>query len=148
MTATVARGRVAITGALSFTGRYLATHLLDSGMASSVLNLSSRLVPISSHNLTRSHLDHIDARGLCFGDPALLTRSLGDVDVLYCTYWNRFERDGDTFSDTSDRCRILFRCARDAGVRKVVFSAHTGMGKGDRFSYIAGKVRIISDACS
>uniref|UniRef100_A0A7S2ET71 NAD-dependent epimerase/dehydratase domain-containing protein n=1 Tax=Trieres chinensis TaxID=1514140 RepID=A0A7S2ET71_TRICV len=143
-------GRVAITGALSFTGRYLATHLLNSAKASSVLNLSSRKKPISSHNLSENHLDKIASHELCFDDALGLTKALGGVDVLYCTYWIRFARDGDTHEKAADRCRVLFECAREAGVKKVVFSAHTGMSH-EGFPYIDGKARAcqhLRDLCA
>ena len=134
-------GKAAITGALSFTGRYLATHLLDTGKASSIVNLSSRPHPISSHNLSQvKHLKNIISRPLSFHDPDFLRESLRDVDVLYCTYWIRFARDGDNHSKAAERCRTLFQCARDAGVKKVVFSAHTGMSFDSPYSYIEGKV--------
>ena len=134
------QSRVAITGALSFTGRYLATHLLDRNLASSVVNLSSRKIPISSHNLHQGHLDRMTSHELCFDDPIRLSRALEGVNALFCTYWIRFARDGDTHSRAADRCRVLFECARDAGVKKIVFTAHTGMSLDSPFPYIAGKV--------
>lgn len=133
--------KAAITGALSFTGRYLATHLLDNGLASTIINLSDRKHPISSHNLSKDHMEKIISKPLAFHDPSKLTRSLENVDVLYCTYWIRFARDGDNHMKAAERCKLLFQCARSAGVKKVVFSAHTGLSLDSPFQYITGKVR-------
>ena len=134
--------RTAITGALSFTGRYLAQHLLQQNHTTSILNLSSRTKPISSHNLTPNLSPKIQSHPLSFHNPTKLIQALQNVDILYCTYWIRFEQHGDTHFQAAERCKVLFECARDAGVSKVVFSAHTGISIDSPFSYIAGKVRI------
>lgn len=136
-------GTAAITGALSFTGRYLTTHLLDNGLVSSIINLSSRKQPISSHNLSPNHLEKITSVPLTFHDPTSLSKSLENVDVLYCTYWIRYAHDGDTHMKAAERCHILFQCAQNAGVKKVVFSAHTGLSLDSPYEYIAGKAKAV-----
>mmetsp|Transcript_17665 Transcript_17665/g.31907 ORF Transcript_17665/g.31907 Transcript_17665/m.31907 type:complete len:344 (-) Transcript_17665:50-1081(-) len=140
MIPSVNAGRVAITGALSFTGRYLAAHLLERNLVSSIVNLSSRTTPISSHNISPEQVESsMHQAELSFHDPARLTSSLEGVDVLYCTYWIRFSRGDDNHFEAAKRCRTLFECAQQAGVQKVVFTAHTGMSLDSPYQYIAGK---------
>ena len=95
---------VAITGALSYTGRYLSKALLDSG-TSSVLSFSRRKVPISSHILSPTDLSRITTAPLNFDDREGMKEKLEGVDVLFCTYWIRFEKFGDTHEKAAKRVR-------------------------------------------
>ena len=131
--------RLAITGATSYTGRYLSEAFLSKSPASTVLNLSSRKTPIASHNLTNATLSQMTQAPLLFSDPAALTKSLEGADALVCTYWIRFEADGDTHAKAADRVKLLFTCAADAGVKKIVFSSHTRTSLDSPFSYIRSK---------
>ena len=45
--------------------------------------------------------------------------------MLWCTYWIRFQRDGDTFAAAAQRCQKLFQLAKEAGVRRIVYTSHT-----------------------
>ena len=110
--------RVAITGALSYTGRYLTQSLLSSNRATSIVNFSRRTTPISS-SLSADELTKISSKPLPWGDDKAMSKSLEGVDVLYCTYWIRFERGGDTHAAASERVASLFRSAAEAGVKKV-----------------------------
>lgn len=133
--------QAAVTGAFSYTGRYLTRLLLDAGH--SVVNLSRRSVPISSAtiNFTSSDLEKLETRPLDFSQPQELSRALQGCDVLYCTYWIRFAIAGDSHSKAADRLAGLFQIAKEAGVRKVVFSSHTHAREDSPFPYIAGKAR-------
>ncbi|GMH61511.1 hypothetical protein TrRE_jg12183, partial [Triparma retinervis] len=113
---------VAITGALSYTGRYLSKALLDSG-TSSVLSFSRRKVPISSHILSPTDLSRITTAPLNFDD-----------------------REG-----MKEKLEGLFLAAKSAGVSKVVFSSHTRTSPTSPFSYIRGKAlaeSYLRSACS
>lgn len=117
--------RVAITGALSYTGRYIAAALLDAGHQ--VVNLSRRSVPIAQAPLTPAQVAALAPQD-----------DLGGCDVLYCTYWTRFVGAHEA---TARRCGELFEKARRAGVRKIVFASHTRVDVNSEFPYIAGKAR-------
>ena len=95
--------RVAITGALSYTGRYLTRLLLDTTPVSSIVSFSSRTNPIASNNITAADLAKIQTTPLTFDDLDNVKRQLEGVDVFYCTYWIRFEADGDTQRRTLHR---------------------------------------------
>jgi NADH dehydrogenase len=85
-----------VTGATSFTGRFIARRLADAGHA--------------VRNLTRVEL----------ADAGRLAAALDGTDTLYNTFWIRFERGPITYAWAIDRSRLLFEAARRAGVRRIV----------------------------
>lgn len=134
---------VAITGALSYTGRYLTEILLKEG--ASVVNLSNRSRPIATHNIKADDWKNIYSRPLNFDNSQEMKESMGGCDVLYCTYWIRFERNGDSHEAASQRLKKLFYSAAEAGVKKIIFSAHTKCQISSPFSYIRGKALAIDN---
>lgn len=105
-----------VTGAFSFTGKYIARRLLALGRR--VVTLTGRsqgLVPGS---------DAIPAFPLRFDDSDALARLLTGASTLYNTYWIRFERGETTFARALRNTEILLQAAKAAGVRRVIhFSA-------------------------
>jgi uncharacterized protein YbjT (DUF2867 family) len=85
-----------VTGATSFTGRFIASRLADAGY--------------QVRNLARADL----------ADPDRMAAALDGTDTLYNTFWIRFERGPITYSWAIDRSRQLFDAARRAGVRRIV----------------------------
>jgi NADH dehydrogenase len=85
-----------VTGATSFTGRFIARHLAEAGH--------------EVRNLTRVEL----------ADAERLAAALDGTDTLYNTFWIRFERGPITYAWAIDRSRLLFEAARRAGVRRIV----------------------------
>ncbi len=102
----------AVTGASSYTGRFIAQRLVADGR--SVIDLTRR--PRHPHplgpNATSATLD--------FDHPDRLAQILDGVDTLYNTFWIRFERGPITHAWAIERSRILFAAARRAGVRRIV----------------------------
>jgi len=85
-----------VTGATSFTGRFIARRLTEAGYE--VRNL-----------------DRLD-----LADPDRMAAALDGTDTLYNTFWIRFERGPITYPWAIDRSRQLFDAARRAGVRRIV----------------------------
>eukprot|EP00930_Biecheleria_cincta_P074613 TRINITY_DN61823_c0_g1_i1.p1 TRINITY_DN61823_c0_g1~~TRINITY_DN61823_c0_g1_i1.p1 ORF type:complete len:337 (-),score=36.04 TRINITY_DN61823_c0_g1_i1:38-1018(-) len=131
--------RVAVTGAFSYSGRYLSKLLLDAGH--SVVNLSSRARPIAASPLAPADVARVETRPLNFADDKCLGSSLEGCEVLWCTYWIRFARGGDTHDAAAERCSRLFEVARRAGVKRIVFTSHTQSREDSPYAYIAGKAR-------
>ncbi|KAJ8604461.1 hypothetical protein CTAYLR_000933 [Chrysophaeum taylorii] len=132
--------RVAITGALSYTGRYLAKDAL--GLGIEVVNLSRRLLPIAVDPLTTDEVGELTRSRVApaFKDAKLLAAQLEGCDVLFCTYWTRFA--GASQHDVAvANCGALFDAAKAAGVQKIVFSSHTRAKIGSPYPYIDGKAR-------
>lgn len=130
--------RVAITGALSYTGRYLSKLLIDNGVTH-ITSFSRRTTPLTSHLLTPTDLSKITSKPLDWTSRKATSESLEGIDVLFCTYWIRFEVDGDTHEKAAARVGELFHAAKDAGVKKVVFSSHTRTSLTSPYTYIRGK---------
>ena len=85
----VQAGFQVITGALGYTGKVVAEQLLEQGVRLRTLT--------NSPNRPNPFGDAIEINPLAFDDPELLTRSLAGADVLYNTYWVRFNHKHFTF---------------------------------------------------
>ena len=122
-----------VTGAFSFTGRFITQRLLA----------QERRVRTLTKHPQRPHADemHVDIAALQFGDRAPLVESLRGADVLYNTYWVRFPRDGVGFDDAVANTRTLLRAAVDAGVRKVVHISVSNPSLESKYDYYEGKAR-------
>ena len=101
-----------VTGAFSYTGRYVAKRLLEQGVSVRTLTRSTgRESPLGGL---------VPAFPLDFSNPDGLRRSMEGVGVLYNTYWIRFGRGRNTFDQAVENSRTFFEAARDAGVGRVV----------------------------
>ena len=130
-----------VTGAFSFTGRFIARRLLSDGR---------RLRTLTNHP-RRPGSEDIDAdvAPLQFTDRAELVESLRGADVLYNTYWVRFRHRGVGFGDAVANTRILLSAAAEAGVRKVVHISVSNPSIDSHLDFYAGKARaeeIVRDA--
>ena len=72
----------AVTGAFGYSGRYIAARLLDEGCE--VITLTNSLERANPFG------GRVPAYPLSFDEPEKLAQSLAGVDVLYNTYWVRF----------------------------------------------------------
>jgi uncharacterized protein YbjT (DUF2867 family) len=122
-----------VTGAFSFTGRFIARQLIAQ---------ERRLKTLTNHP-KRAGTDDITAEvaPLQFTDRAALVESLRGADVLYNTYWVRFRHGRLRFGDAVANTRILVGAARDAGVRKVVHISVSNPAEDSPLDYYAGKAR-------
>lgn len=121
----------AVTGAFSYTGRAIAEELLARGRG--VRTLSRR--PDPAHPLAA----RVDWTALDFLDEPALRQRLEGVDVLYNTYWIRFEHGGSTFARAVRNIGVLARAARDAGVRRIVHVSVANPSQTSPFPYYRGK---------
>ena len=128
--------RNAVTGALGFSGRHIATRLLARG--DEVVNLTNhpgRPDPFAGR---------LDTRPLALADPAALASALEGVDTLFNTYWVRFPRPGVTHADAVRSSRTLFEGARAAGVRRIVHVSIANPDPASHFAYYRGKAQVES----
>jgi uncharacterized protein YbjT (DUF2867 family) len=123
-----------VTGAFSFTGRYVAARLLELGHE--VRTLTRR-----SAN-TSPFAGRVQAFPLDFADEAGLVRSLRGADTLYNTYWLRFPRGDETFDLAVASSLLLLRAAAEAGVRRVVQLSVTNAAPDSPFPYFRGKAAV------
>mmetsp|Transcript_5913 Transcript_5913/g.8378 ORF Transcript_5913/g.8378 Transcript_5913/m.8378 type:complete len:343 (-) Transcript_5913:87-1115(-) len=145
--------KAAITGALSYSGRYVAKRVLDDG--GQVVNLSRRRRPISSDPLSQHQIKYLAEHRWPMAwdeNESTTTKNLAlameGCDVLICTYWIRFDQklqgSNDSLLDTAvQRCNVLFNAAKLAGLKKIVFTSHTHASIDSPFDYIAAKARAV-----
>ena len=96
----------AVTGAFGYSGRYIATRLLEQGRTVITLtNSVGRANPFGGL---------IRAAPLSFSEPDKLAAALAGVDVLYNTYWVRFNHGPFTHGEAVENTLVLRR--RDARV--------------------------------
>ncbi|MEP0814560.1 MAG: NAD(P)H-binding protein [bacterium] len=132
--ATVGEGRIAITGAFSYTGKYVTRLLLDRGF--DILTLTG-------------HPDRPDPFGgrvkiarLQFVDAAALADSIRGADVLINTYWIRFPYRGMTYEKAVENTKTLFRAALAAGVKRIVHVSITNPRADSPLEYFRGKAEL------
>ena len=124
----------AVTGAFRFTGRHIATRLLDRG--DSVRNLTNhpdRPDPFRAR---------VSCAPLALDDPDALVSALGGVDTLFNTYWVRYDHDGVDHAIAVERSRRLFRAAARAGVRRIVHVSIANPDPVSALSYYRGKAEV------
>lgn len=103
-----------VTGAFSFTGKYVARRLLELGRGVRTL---------TRHPQSASPFGgRVEAFPLDFSDVPGLTDNLRGADTLYNTYWIRSPRQGLDFEQVVQNTATLLRAARLAGVRVVQLS--------------------------
>jgi len=130
-----------VTGAFSYTGRFIGRKLLDDGR---------RVRTLTNHPQRPGAQElEADVKKLDFTDRAGLVESLRGADVFYNTYWVRFRHGGIGFGDAVANTRILMSAAAEAGVRKVVHISVSNPSLDSHLDYYAGKARteeIVRDA--
>lgn len=120
-----------VTGAFGYTGRAIAERLLDAGVRVRTLTNSTRRA--------NPFQGRIDVRPLNFADPAALEEALRGADVLYNTYWVRFNHKLFTFDEAVANTRALFEAARRAGVGRIVHVSILHADEADDLGYYRGK---------
>mmetsp|Transcript_7621 Transcript_7621/g.23982 ORF Transcript_7621/g.23982 Transcript_7621/m.23982 type:complete len:327 (-) Transcript_7621:14-994(-) len=133
--------RYAVTGALSYTGRYIAKRLFEQNKSHEIVNLSRRSAPIALAPLSLDETWRLPPTPPAWDNPELLRAALRGCDALFATYFVRFvDGSGDPHARAAANLANLFDAAAAEGV-KVVFSSHTRTSLDSPFSYIAGKAR-------
>ena len=124
----------AVTGAFGYSGRYIATRLLAEGRKVVTLtNSPARTNPFGGQ---------VKVLPLAFDKPDQLAESLAGVDVLYNTYWVRFNHATFTHEQAVKNTLVLFAAAKQAGVRKIVHVSITNPSEDSPLEYFSGKARL------
>ena len=123
-----------VTGAFSYTGGYIARHLLRQDV---------RVTTLTRHPDTRDSFGGaIKCAPLDFSDVDALSRSMKGASVFYNTYWIRFERGQTTFGGAVENSEILFNAAKNAGIRKIVHISVSNPSLKSRLPYFKGKWQV------
>ena len=124
----------AVTGAFGYSGKYIARRLLADGRP--VITLTNSL------HRPNPFGDKVPAFPFHFDEPDKLAASLRGVQVLYNTYWVRFNH-GDFGHDTAvTNSLTLFRAAQQAGVERIVHVSITNPSLDSPLEYFNGKARL------
>jgi NADH dehydrogenase len=122
-----------VTGAFSYTGRFIARRLLAQ---------ERRVRTLTNHPHRPGTEDiKVDVAPLQFSDRSALVESLRGAEVLYNTYWVRFQHGRTRFGEAVANTRILLGAAREAGVRKFVHISVSNPRPDSPLDYYAGKAR-------
>ena len=92
-----------VTGAFSFTGKYIARRLLAEG---------KRVRTLTGHPTALDPLsEQVASAPYNFERPDLLTESLRGASTVFSTYWVRFSRGTATNDRADANIRTLVQCA-------------------------------------
>jgi len=122
-----------VTGAFSFTGRFIARRL--AALERPIKTLTNHPQRAGAEDITA------EVAPLQFTDRPALVESLRGADVLYNTYWVRFHHGRVRFGEAVANTRILVGAAKEAGVRKVVHISVSNPAEDSPLDYYAGKAR-------
>lgn len=123
-----------VTGAFGYTGAAIARRLVAGGR---------RVRTLTNHpDMSDPLAPRIEIAPLSFEDEEALRRNLEGAEVLYNTYWVRFEHGGETYERAVANSAKLFRAAEAAGVRRIVHISITNPSLDSPFGYFSGKARV------
>ena len=125
-----------VTGAFGYTGRWIAHHLLEKGVQVRTLtNAVGRDDPFDGR---------VEVHPLDFDDHAALVESLRGAEVLYNTYWVRYNHRRRNFEHgiAVENSKRLFKAAAEAGVERIVHFSVAHPHKAPDWTYICGKVEV------
>ena len=122
--------KIAVTGAFSYSGKYITKRLLDCG---------EEVITLTGHpNRPDPFGGKVKAYPLDF-DEAGMTRSLQGVDVLVNTYWVRFDKGENTQPRAVENTRKLVNAAKAAGVKRIVHISIANPSAESHLPYYWGK---------
>lgn len=123
--------KYAVTGAFSYSGKYITRRLLERG---------GQVVTLTGHPDRPDPFEgRVPAFPLDFNDEAGLVDSLRGVDTFFNTYWVRFDKGDNTQPAAVENTRKLVRAAAQAGVRRIVHISITNPSADSPLPYFWGK---------
>ena len=123
-----------VTGAFSYTGRYVTRRLLGEGVRVRTLTRSPDAEDPFGGRVEVAPLDFSDPDGLC--------RSMQGAGVFYNTYWVRYAHGRITFDLAVENTRTLFEAAKRAGVGRIVHFSVTNVSSRSGLPYFRGKAQV------
>ena len=123
--------KIVVTGAFSYTGKYVTRRLLDKG---------EQVVTLTNHPHRLDPFDgRVQAFPLDFDHEDSLVSHMAGAEVLVNTYWVRFDRGTVTQPGAVENTRRLVRAARAAGLRRIVHISITNPSLASPLPYFSGK---------
>jgi NADH dehydrogenase len=122
--------KIAVTGAFSYSGKYITRRLLERG---------EEVITLTGHP---DRPDPFGGRVKAFPldfDETGMARSLQGVEVLVNTYWVRFDKEKNTQPRAVENTRKLVKAAKTAGVRRIVHISIANPSSESPLPYYWGK---------
>ena len=124
--------RVAVTGVLGYSGRYMARKLVNRGVG--IVGLTN--------SVGKPNPDGWRLSPLCWDDPVALAESMRGCRALINTYWVRFNSRWFSHAEAVEHTRVLFEAAAKAGVERIVHISITHPDRDSSLSYFRGKAEL------
>jgi uncharacterized protein YbjT (DUF2867 family) len=122
--------KIAVTGAFSYSGKYITKRLLERG---------EEVITLTGHpNRPDPFGGNVKVYPLDFNE-ASMTRSLQGVEVLVNTYWVRFDKGENTQPRAVENTRKLVNAAKAAGVKRIVHISIANPSAESHLPYYWGK---------
>ena len=122
--------KIAVTGAFSYSGKYITKRLLARG---------EEVITLTGHpNRPDPFHGKVKVYSLDF-DEASMTKSLQGVDLLVNTYWVRFDKGENTQPRAVENTRKLVNAAKAAGVKRIVHISIANPSADSHLPYYWGK---------
>lgn len=123
--------RIAVTGAFSYSGKYITRRLLARG---------EEVITLTGHPGRSDPFEgKVKAYPLNFQDETELIASLRGVHTFFNTYWVRFDHDANTQPRAVENTRKLVQAAVKAGVQRIVHISITNPSLDSDLPYFWGK---------
>ncbi len=120
-----------VTGAFSYTGKYITQRLLSMG---------KRVRTLTGHpNRENPFGNEVSTSPFNFDNQSKLVKSLQGATTLYNTYWVRFPRGQVTFDKGVENTKRLIKAAEEAGIHRIVHISITNASEESNFHYFRGK---------
>jgi NADH dehydrogenase len=104
--------KIAVTGAFSYSGKYITKRLLERG---------EEVFTLTNHpNRPDPFGGKVKVFPLDFGNKEELVQNLRGMDVFVNTYWVRFDKGNNTQPRAVENTKILVDAAAKAGVKRIV----------------------------
>jgi uncharacterized protein YbjT (DUF2867 family) len=123
-----------VTGAFSYTGKYVTRRLLKAGR---------RVRTLTGHPNRRNEFGkQVEIAPMDFQTPGGLVQSLRGATVLFNSYWVRFSHGRATFDEAVANSRVLIQAAKQAGVRRIVHLSIANPSMDSPLPYYSGKAQV------
>ena len=123
--------KIAVTGAFSYSGKYITKRLLERG---------ENVITLTNHpNRPDPFGGRVKDFPLDFSREDELVQSLRGVEVLVNTYWVRFDKGSNTQPKAVENTRVLVKAAVRAGVKRIVHISITNPSADSHLPYFWGK---------
>ena len=123
--------KIVVTGAFSYSGKYIAKRLLEKG---------EEVITLTNHpNRPNPFNGKIKSYPLNFANESELVASLQGTDVLVNTYWVRFDKGTNTQPEAVENTKKLVKAAVKAGVKRIVHISIANPSADSHLPYYWGK---------